>query len=92
MLNSDIDLKITYILPTGTRGLAGHHSDNPYALLTHLGINSYMPSNSLDCKYIFRKLRLNQNLQLSFYPFHPFLMNMDEMLNSILLRVGDFTR
>ena len=38
------DVPIIYILPTGTKGgLAGHHSDNPYSTLTHLGIKCYMP-------------------------------------------------
>ena len=38
------DVPIIYILPTGTKGgLAGHHSDNPYSTLTHLGIKCFMP-------------------------------------------------
>ena len=85
MLNSDIDLKITYILPTGTRGgLAGHHSDNPYALLTHLGINSYMPSNSLDCKYIFREIKAKSKPAAIFLPVSSFFneYGCDVKLNS----------
>jgi acetoin:2,6-dichlorophenolindophenol oxidoreductase subunit beta len=40
------DVPILYILPTGTKGgLAGHHSDNPYSVLAHLGIKSYMPTH-----------------------------------------------
>ena len=40
------DVPILYLLPTGTKGgLAGHHSDNPYSVLSHLGIKSYMPTH-----------------------------------------------
>ena len=40
------DIPILYLLPTGTKGgLAGHHSDNPYSVLSHLGIKSYMPTH-----------------------------------------------
>ena len=54
MMNTSLPLSITYILPTGTRGgLAGHHSDNPYALSAHLGIESYMPAVSDNVRSIF---------------------------------------
>ena len=43
-LGNKKDVPIIYILPTGTKGgLAGHHSDNPYSTLTHLGIKCFMP-------------------------------------------------
>ncbi len=46
MLGGKKDIPIIYLLPTGTKGgLAAHHSDNPYSILTHLGIKSFMPTN-----------------------------------------------
>ena len=60
MMNTDLPLNLTYVLPTGTRGgLAGHHSDNPYALTMHLGIPSYMPSTPIDMHKIMDKLYAN---------------------------------
>lgn len=73
MLNSNIDLKMTYIFPTGTRGgLAGHHSDNPYALLSHLGIKSYMPTNSYDCSCIFDDINRDSKPSAIFLPVAAF--------------------
>tara|TARA_Y100000589_G_C27109719_1_gene611685 strand:- start:119 stop:1054 length:936 start_codon:yes stop_codon:yes gene_type:complete len=73
MLNTNIDLKITYILPTGTRGgLAGHHSDNPYAILSHLGVKTYMPCNSFDCKKIFSEIKKNKRPTAIFLPVGAF--------------------
>ena len=46
---------IIYLLPTGSKGgLAGHHSDNPYAVLAHLGIKSYMPTHASQVGSIFK--------------------------------------
>tara|TARA_B100001057_G_scaffold501283_1_gene623172 strand:- start:15171 stop:16142 length:972 start_codon:yes stop_codon:yes gene_type:complete len=47
------NVPIIYLLPTGTKGgLAGHHSDNPYSVLAHLGIKSYMPSHASEVESI----------------------------------------
>ncbi len=49
------DVPIIYVLPTGTKGgLAGHHSDNPYSTLSHLGIQSFMPLCSTEVENIFQ--------------------------------------
>ncbi len=49
------NVPIIYLLPTGSKGgLAGHHSDNPYAILTHLGIKSYMPTHASEVESIFK--------------------------------------
>ena len=49
------DIPIIYVLPTGTKGgLAGHHSDNPYSTLSHLGIQSFMPLHSGEVETIFK--------------------------------------
>ena len=73
MLNTDLDLRITYVLPTGTRGgLAGHHSDNPYALLSHLGIKSLMPTNAFDCKQIFKHIEKEPVPSAIFLPVSSF--------------------
>ena len=77
MMNSGLNLKLTYIFPTGTKGgMAGQHSDNPYALLTHLGLPTLMPSNEMDCiecvKYI---NRLNKPSAL-FLPVQSFYNEM----------------
>lgn len=49
------DVPIIYVLPTGTKGgLAGHHSDNPYSTLSHLGIQSFMPLHSGEVETIFK--------------------------------------
>ncbi len=73
MLNTDLNLRITYILPTGTRGgLAGHHSDNPYPLLSHLGIKSVMPTNSFDCKKIFENIEKDASPVAIFLPVSSF--------------------
>ena len=48
-------MPIIYVLPTGTKGgLAGHHSDNPYSTLSHLGIQSFMPLHSGEVENVFR--------------------------------------
>ena len=73
MLNTNIDLKITYIFPTGTRGgLAGHHSDNPYTILSHLGVPTYMPCNSFDCKNIFGEIKRQKKPSAIFLPVGAF--------------------
>ena len=86
MLNTNLDLKITYILPTGTRGgLAGHHSDNPYAILSHLGVATYMPSNSFDCKNIFWEIKKQKKPSAIFLPvgafFNEYGSNLENELN-----------
>ena len=49
------NVPIIYVLPTGTKGgLAGHHSDNPYSTLTHLGIQSFMPLHSGEVENVFK--------------------------------------
>ena len=49
------NVPIIYVLPTGTKGgLAGHHSDNPYSTLSHLGIQSFMPLHSGEVENVFR--------------------------------------
>ena len=49
------NVPIIYVLPTGTKGgLAGHHSDNPYSTLSHLGIQSFMPLYSGEVENVFR--------------------------------------
>jgi Pyruvate/2-oxoglutarate dehydrogenase complex, dehydrogenase (E1) component, eukaryotic type, beta subunit len=49
------NVPIIYILPTGTKGgLAGHHSDNPYSTLSHLGIQSFMPLYSAEVGKVFK--------------------------------------
>ena len=46
MTGNITNVPIIYLLPTGTKGgLACHHSDNPYAILSHLGVKSYMPTD-----------------------------------------------
>ena len=76
MLNTNLNLRITYILPTGTRGgLAGHHSDNPYAILSHLGIKSFMPTNSFDCKKIFENIEKEAVPAAIFLPVSSFFNN-----------------
>ena len=73
MLNTELDLRITYVLPTGTRGgLAEHHSDNPYSILSHLGIKSLMPTNAFDCKKIFNHIEKNPVPTAIFLQFHFF--------------------
>ncbi len=73
MMNSNINLNITYILPTGTRGgLAGHHSDNPYPILSHLGIRSYVLSTPFDCEKIFEKLHNSPKPTALFLPVAAF--------------------
>jgi len=49
------NVPIIYVLPTGTKGgLAGHHSDNPYSTLSHLGIQSFMPLHSGEVEKVFK--------------------------------------
>ena len=49
------NVPIIYVLPTGTKGgLAGHHSDNPYSTLSHLGIQSFMPLHAGEVENVFR--------------------------------------
>ena len=73
MMNTDLPLSLTYVLPTGTRGgLAGHHSDNPYALTMHLGIPSYMPSNSIDMQIIMNKLYTDRRPTALYLPVASF--------------------
>ena len=82
MLNTNLNLDLIYILPTGTRGgLAGHHSDNPYALLSHLGIQSFMPTNALDCEMIFNYLNENRKPTAIFLPVASFFneINHDQV-------------
>ena len=38
MMNTSLPLSITFLPTVTCGGLAGHHSDNPYALSAHLGI------------------------------------------------------
>tara|TARA_Y100000739_G_C20563818_1_gene444358 strand:- start:298 stop:1221 length:924 start_codon:yes stop_codon:yes gene_type:complete len=79
MLNTKIPLDIVYLLPTGTRGgLAGHHSDNPYALLSHLGIRSFMPTNSFDCDAIFKIIREDPKPTALFLPVAAFFNEIEE--------------
>ena len=81
MLNTNIDLDLTYIFPTGTRGgLAGHHSDNPYAILSHLGIRSFMPTNSFDCGEIFKVIRSEPKPTAIFLPVASFFNDLSEGL------------
>ena len=55
------NIPIIYLLPTGTKGgLACHHSDNPYSILAHLGIRSYMPTHSSQVENVF-KLATSKN-------------------------------
>ena len=55
------NVPIIYLLPTGTKGgLACHHSDNPYSILAHLGIKSYMPTHSSQVEHVF-KLATSKN-------------------------------
>ena len=73
MMNTNIPLKIVYILPTGTRGgLAGHHSDNPYPLLSHLGINSYLLATKYDCEKVFEEINNSQKPCALFLPVQSF--------------------
>ena len=73
MMNTDLPLNLTYVLPTGTRGgLAGHHSDNPYALTMHLGIPSYMPSTPIDMQKIMDKLYANAKPTALYLPVASF--------------------
>jgi pyruvate/2-oxoglutarate/acetoin dehydrogenase E1 component len=45
MTGNKRNVPIIYLMPTGTKGgLAGHHSDNTYATLSHLGVISLMPA------------------------------------------------
>ena len=73
MMNANLPLKIVYILPTGTRGgLAGHHSDNPYSLLSHLGISSYLLATPFDCKEVFNHIEKEAIPTAIFLPVQSF--------------------
>ena len=56
MTGNKRDVPIIYLLPTGSKGgLAGHHSDNPYSVMAHLGVETYMPIYQDQIKKIFKK-------------------------------------
>ncbi len=73
MTGNIANVPIIYLLPTGTKGgLACHHSDNPYAILSHLGIKSYMPTDVDSVKNVFKKIKnLNEPIAL-FLPVEEF--------------------
>jgi pyruvate/2-oxoglutarate/acetoin dehydrogenase E1 component len=46
MMGGKVSVPVTYLIPCGSRqGLAGQHSDNPYALLMHMGMDCFMASD-----------------------------------------------
>lgn len=72
------NVPILYILPTGTKGgLAGHHSDNPYSVLCHLGIKSYMPTNSNEVGPIIRFAYSKKEPVALFIPVEEFRSKYD---------------
>lgn len=88
MMNTSLPLSITYILPTGTRGgLAGHHSDNPYALSAHLGIESYMPALSENVRSIFSLISSHPLHRCLYLPVACFF-NEDKPLDSVYNSYG----
>ena len=76
------NVPIIYVLPTGTKGgLAGHHSDNPYSTLSHLGIQSYMPIHSGEVENIFKYAYNKKEPIAIFLPVEEFRNNHKFLLD-----------
>lgn len=56
MTGGQARVPVTYVVPgSGARvGLAGQHSDNPYALLAHMGIKTVLPATASDAYGLLR--------------------------------------
>ena len=77
MTGNIANIPIIYLLPTGTKGgLACHHSDNPYAILSHLGIKSYMPTDVDSVKNVFKKVKNLKEPVALFLPVEEFRNKM----------------
>jgi pyruvate dehydrogenase E1 component beta subunit len=80
MLGGNINLPITFIIPCGSRrALAGQHSDNPYSLLLHMGMECYMPSTVNEAYHLTKRALLLNKPSAIFVPVH--LMGISGEIN-----------